>query len=182
MELTFEIAKADQTITIGAIADKLTTDADFEISASVDSGLELTYSLEGPANLNGNLLSLTGEAGTVTITVSQAGNDNYNAAQVSESFDVNQPADNQVVTSIDGSIETNIIFYPNPASEYFKITGLEIDIDTTIELLDLGGGIFKQSVNVNSEGKISLEGISSGTYLIRLLKGNKSITTRLIVQ
>ena len=182
VELTFEIAKADQTITIGAIADKLTTDANFEISASVDSGLELTYSLEGPANLNGNLLSLTGEAGTVTITVSQAGNDNYNAAQVSESFDVNQPADNQVVTSIDGSIETNIIFYPNPAHEYFKITGLEIDIDTTIDLLDLGGGIIKQSVNVNSEGTISLEGISAGTYLIRLLKGNKSITTRLIVQ
>ena len=86
------------------------------------------------------------------------------------------------MTSIDGSIETNIIFYPNPAHEYFKITGLEIDIDTTIDLLDLGGGIIKQSVNVNSEGTISLEGISAGTYLIRLLKGNKSITTRLIVQ
>ena len=51
------------------------------LSASSNSGLPVTYSIvSGPATLSGNVLTLNGAAGTVTVRVSQAGNDSFNAA------------------------------------------------------------------------------------------------------
>ncbi len=89
---SFEIAKADQVITIEPIADKLTTDAAFNVMASVDSELSLTYEVSGPATNDGAEITLSGETGTVTVTVGQAGNDNYNEASESVSFDVTDPS------------------------------------------------------------------------------------------
>jgi surface protein len=90
-ELTRElvITKADQEITIESIADKEVPAADFEVVASTNSGLELTYEvLSGPATNATNLITLTGEVGTVTLEVSQAGNSNYNSASAMVSFEV----------------------------------------------------------------------------------------------
>jgi methionine-rich copper-binding protein CopC len=91
VERTFTIGKKAQVITIADIEDKLTTDAAFDLVASVDSELELAYSIDGPATLEGVTVTLTGEEGTVTITVSQAGNDNYLAAEATVAFEVTAP-------------------------------------------------------------------------------------------
>ena len=92
IEQQLVVNKADQTITIDPISSKLTTDAAFMASASVGSGLPLTFEVSGPATISGMEITLTGEAGTVTLSVSQAGNENYNAAQAQVSFDVTSPA------------------------------------------------------------------------------------------
>ena len=85
---TLTVTKADQTISITAIADKVITDADFDVTATTTSGLALTYSVAGPATNSGNTISLTGGSGTVDVTVNQAGNSNYNTAQATASFNV----------------------------------------------------------------------------------------------
>ncbi|WMN10674.1 InlB B-repeat-containing protein [Marivirga salinae] len=83
------VNKADQSITIDEISDKDVEAADFEVIATTTSGLELFYSvLSGPATVSGNLINLTGEPGTVEIEVSQAGNNNYNAASATTTFEV----------------------------------------------------------------------------------------------
>ncbi len=82
------VNKADQTVSITKIEDKTVVDGDFELEASVNTGLELTYEVEGPVTLNGSVLSLTGETGTVTVTATQSGNQNYNAASASITFNV----------------------------------------------------------------------------------------------
>ena len=109
---TFTINKANQVITIVPIADKLTTDAPFMASASVGSGLPLTFEVSGPATISGQEISLTGEAGTVTLTVSQVGNENYNAASAQISFEVEQPVTpNNVPSGINltnSTIEENL--------------------------------------------------------------------------
>jgi len=89
---TFTVAKAGQTITFGSLANHNFGDAPFTLSAVASSGLAVSYAVaSGPATLAGNTLTLTG-VGTVTITTSQAGNANYNAAtNVSQSFTVNSP-------------------------------------------------------------------------------------------
>ncbi|MES2731005.1 MAG: PA14 domain-containing protein, partial [Bacteroidota bacterium] len=79
-----------QTITFATIPDKALTDPPFVLNATASSGLPVTYALvSGPATISGNTVTLTGAAGTVTITASQAGNaTNCAASPVTRSFAV----------------------------------------------------------------------------------------------
>ncbi|MEQ8926730.1 MAG: Ig-like domain-containing protein [Fulvivirga sp.] len=87
------VNKANQTITIDAISDKLVTDGSFAVNASTTSGLSLDYAIQsGPASISGNTITLAGTTGTVTVEVSQTGNTNYNAATATASFVVTDPA------------------------------------------------------------------------------------------
>ncbi len=83
----------NQTINFPAIADKVTTDNPFNISATATSGLDVTLTLiSGPATLNGNTISLNGQVGTVTVKAEQAGNSDWFAAStVFQSFNVTAP-------------------------------------------------------------------------------------------
>jgi hypothetical protein len=76
---TFTIAKADQTIDFAPLADKTYGDADFVVSASSSSGLLVAFSVDGQCVLIGGQVHITG-SGSCTVTASQAGNVNYNAA------------------------------------------------------------------------------------------------------
>ena len=75
---TADITKANQTITFGALS---AVSNDFNLSASSSSGLSVSYSSSnlGVATVSGNAVTLVG-VGTSTITASQLGNENYEAA------------------------------------------------------------------------------------------------------
>ncbi|REE01506.1 MBG domain-containing protein [Marinoscillum furvescens] len=84
---TLTIEKADQTISLAPIADQTTDQSEITISGSASSGLELQYSVEGPATVSGSTLTLDGNTGIVVLTAAQPGNVNFNAAaSVSVSF------------------------------------------------------------------------------------------------
>ncbi|MEQ8580852.1 MAG: MBG domain-containing protein [Marinoscillum sp.] len=74
------VVKADQVISIEAIADQDVAAEPFTVVASTTSGLELSYEVTGPATNEGNLITLTGVTGVVEVLVSQSGGTNYNAA------------------------------------------------------------------------------------------------------
>src|SRR5262249_42581291 len=76
---TLVIAKANQTIAFGALANKVYGDPDFSVSATASSVLMVTFSASGNCTSAGALVHITG-AGSCTITASQAGNGNYLAA------------------------------------------------------------------------------------------------------
>src|SRR5205823_4713180 len=76
---TFSIAKADQTITFGALAARTYGDANFTVGATASTGLAVTFSASGACTVSGTTVTITG-AGSCTITASQAGDTNYNAA------------------------------------------------------------------------------------------------------
>jgi len=82
-----------QTITFNPLPNRVTTDAPFALSAAASSGLPVAFTLvSGPATLSGNLVTLTGATGTVSVRASQAGNAQYNpAADVTRSFGVTAP-------------------------------------------------------------------------------------------
>jgi hypothetical protein len=87
---SFTINKAGQTITFGTLSDKTFGDADFSVSATVPSNLVVSFGATGNCSVSGNTVHLTG-AGSCTVTTSQAGNDNYNAAtDVPRSFNINK--------------------------------------------------------------------------------------------
>src|SRR5205807_1768225 len=91
VQQTFSIAKANQTITFGAIANKTFGDPDFNLNPAVSSDLSVSLAASGNCTVTSpapGAVHLTG-AGSCTITASQPGDANYNpAASVSRSFSI----------------------------------------------------------------------------------------------
>ncbi len=75
------VNKADQTITFTPLTDVTEDDTDFNLNATASSGLAVTYISSNPsvATVSGNTVSIIG-LGTTTITASQSGDTNWNAA------------------------------------------------------------------------------------------------------
>ncbi|MDP3209016.1 MAG: Ig domain-containing protein, partial [Rhodoglobus sp.] len=88
--LTLTVAKGSQAITFAAPANKLSTDAPFDLGATASSGLPVSVAVvSGPASVSGTVVSLTGLGGAVVVRVSQPGTTNYHpAAEVERSFTV----------------------------------------------------------------------------------------------
>jgi probable HAF family extracellular repeat protein len=89
---SFTIAKASQTITFGALPNKTFGDAPFNVNANGGgSSKPVTFSAAGNCSsggTNGSTITITG-AGSCTVTASQAGDANYNAASnVPRSFTI----------------------------------------------------------------------------------------------
>lgn len=84
--------KEAQTISFDPLEDKLVTDGPFTVSATATSGLPVSFSiLSGPAGIDGNTITLTGQPGTVTVQATQKGDIEYFAAPaVSQTFEVSR--------------------------------------------------------------------------------------------
>jgi len=82
-----------QVISFPPVPNHLINDPPFDIEATATSGLEVLFELiSGPATLNGNSVTLTGDPGIVTITASQPGNDTVAPAEdVTRTFEVIDP-------------------------------------------------------------------------------------------
>jgi hypothetical protein len=93
------VAKAGQAITFGALANKAVGDPDFRVSATGGaSGNPVTFRSETPSTCTVNVETVHIVAGGIcTVTASQAGNANYQAAtDVSQSFSIGKA--NQTIT------------------------------------------------------------------------------------
>ena len=79
-----------QYINMPDVPKQLTINPPYTLEATTTSGLPVTFELiSGPATLDGNILTLTGETGTVSLKASQAGNDEWLAApDVVKTFEV----------------------------------------------------------------------------------------------
>ena len=88
---SFAIAKASQTITFAALPNKTFGAAKFAAHAKASSGLAVSFAASGSCSVSGTTVHLK-SAGTCTLTASQPGNANYNAANsVARAFKVLQP-------------------------------------------------------------------------------------------
>ncbi|WP_178372175.1 MBG domain-containing protein [Chitinophaga jiangningensis] len=84
------ITRLNQFISFDNLVNRTYGDAPFTISATTTSGLPLTYTVSsGPLTINGNTGTISG-VGNVTVVASQAGNTNYNAGTVSQSFTISK--------------------------------------------------------------------------------------------
>lgn len=79
---------AAQTITFGALPARAYGDPPFTVSATASSGLAVSFAGTGNCTSASATVTLTG-AGSCTITASQAGDSNYNAAlDVPQTFSI----------------------------------------------------------------------------------------------
>ena len=82
-----------QLIEMADIPNQLIFNAPITLEATASSGLPVSFEMmEGPATINGNILTLTGETGIVKLKATQAGNANWlPAPDVVKTFEVVDP-------------------------------------------------------------------------------------------
>ncbi|MEO9483217.1 MAG: LamG-like jellyroll fold domain-containing protein [Ekhidna sp.] len=161
---TLLIEKADQIISIEAIEDKEPSANPFDVIASVNSGLDLSYEVSGPATIVGTTITLDGTEGLVTVTVSQLGDINRNSASSSITFNVATPL-------AIGDEENSIKLYPNPTADYLYFDIPEI---FSVRIFSMDGRIRKISKKVNK--KMDVSDLAAGSYLVEItVKDDKEI-------
>ena len=153
---------ASQTITFGALSNKIFGAADFAVSATASSGLPVAFSiLSGPATVSGNVIALTG-AGTVTVRASQSGNATYAAATpVDRSFTVSKTNSSVAVdTSANPSpTSSNVTFTATVSSSAGTPTG-------TIQFLADGAALGSPAALSSGIASIMTASLSHGTHTI----------------
>ena len=182
-----------QAITFPQIPNKLTTDAPFQLMATASSGLPVTYEVvSGPATIDGDIVTLTGEAGEVLIKASQEGNGTYDpASDLVNTFNVLDPQ--TFVPDIDArSPLTGDVFVPvlRPIQlavitsidfpELFSVTDVKIEIGAEqITLTDWGNAHYTAWWAPPGYGSYTMNIISTNNYGA---SATKSVTFNVVEQ
>ena len=167
-ELT--INKANQSISLEAINDMEPTDSPFDVVASASSGLDVTYEVSGPATISGSTITLDGTNGNVTVTVSQSGNANYNAAESKFiSFEVRE------VLAVGDELKNSVKIYPNPVTEFVVI---ETEKPVSLNFFSLKGELVKSLDNVR--GQIQLSDLRTGYYVMEIVSENERLVRKIL--
>jgi len=167
----FSVARQDQTITFGSLANKTYGDAPFTVSAIASSGLPVSFSIvSGPATISGNLVTITG-AGTVTVRASQSGDANWNAApNVDQSFTVAKK-------TVTGSITANSKIYDRTTAATIATRTLSGVVGSDNVSLSGGTATFSDR-NVGIAKTVTATGLSlSGTAVGNYQLASTSVTT-----
>ncbi|TRX57640.1 T9SS type A sorting domain-containing protein [Fulvivirga sp. M361] len=145
---TINILKADQIITIEPIADVYQTARMINVVAETNSGLTLEYAVSGPATISGDKVTVEGSVGEVTVTVTQAGNENYNAGTKEITF--------QVLSCMSPGAEcTDGVFYvsksgddSNPGTQEAPFLTIQQAADIMIsgEMCIIQEGVYRESI------------------------------------
>lgn len=167
-----------QAISFPQIPNKLTTDDPFEIEASATSGLEVLFEvLEGPASVEGNIVTLTGDPGEVQIEATQPGNGTFDPADpIVNTFmvidpvahvpeiDARNPLAGDVFVPSLGYIQLatiTTIDYP----ELFWVTNVEFNINgQSFEPTDWSDGYYSGWWPVPEYGSYTLTIIATNNY------------------
>lgn len=118
-----------QYISFSSVPDKLTTDQPFPLSATSSSGLPVSFSIvSGPASVNGNTVTLTGEKGFVTVRASQAGNGDFDpAADVDVTFEVVDPSEFPPLTDLRTPVNEALVSVPGTLSPILLAAYAEVE-------------------------------------------------------
>jgi concanavalin A-like lectin/glucanase superfamily protein len=151
----FTVAKASQTITFNALADKTYGDAPFTVSASSSSSLPVSFSIfAGPATISGSTVTITG-AGTVTVRAAQAGNGNYNAAGVvDQPFTVAKAAQTITFNALAGKTYSDAPFTVSASSS----SGLAV----SFSILSGPATISGNTVTITGAGTVTVRASQAG--------------------
>ncbi|MBK6619528.1 MAG: LamG domain-containing protein [Saprospirales bacterium] len=149
-----ELNSGFQAITFPQIPNKLISDPPFQLNATASSSLPVIYEIvSGPALVTGDLITLAGTTGEVTVKASQPGNGTYDPADdLINSFQVLDP--NTYVPDIDArSPLAGDVFVPNLGpiqlaaistigyNDLFSVGDVKFEIDgQVVDAKDWGNG------------------------------------------
>jgi endonuclease I len=173
VEHTFMIQKADQTIDITDIIDKVTVGKEFQLEAEASSGLTIEFEIvKGTGTLDGNSI-LPEEAGEFVIKVYQAGNDNYNEVEIEITFTAS------LSTGVEDDFSKQVKLFPNPAKDYVNLV-FPLHDQKQIVILNNAGQIVRQ-LNVEKSTRINLSGLPAGLYVVKIQKEEIVLNKKLMI-
>ncbi|MCU0370310.1 MAG: T9SS type A sorting domain-containing protein [Bacteroidales bacterium] len=155
-----ELDPGYQAISFPQIPNHLNSDPPFAIEASSTSGLEVFFTLlEGPASIDGNIVTLTGEAGEVVIEATQPGNGQYDPADpVINSFMVLDPSIH--VPDIDARHPLGGDVFVPSLSKILLSTVSTIGYPELFSVQDVKFVINGQTISTNNYGAAAIETIN----------------------
>ena len=126
------VNKADQTIAWDFATTEMIVNEVLTLSATATAG-DVTFALTGDAaTLEGNTLTAV-KAGEVTITASQAGNDNYNAAEeVAHTITINK-----ATPTVTAWPTLNDVVYGATYSEALQLVGGEASVEGAFSIINM---------------------------------------------
>ena len=153
VDQTLAINKANQTITFNSLPAKTLGDAAFSVSATSSSGLAVTFAAgNSKVTVSGSQVTLVA-AGNATVTATQAGNGNYNAATaISQSFCIKPTT--PIITLTNANTDTPTLTSSASTGNQWYLGGNAIANATNTTLTATAAGSYKVQVTV--------EGCSSG--------------------
>ncbi|GEM_PF-4268213 len=120
------ISKGDQVITFSELKDVRFADQTIPFTVTVDSNLPLSVEVEGPADNTADGLKING-VGIVTLTATQAGNDLFNPATYSTSFEVTK-GDQELMINDPG-----VVFRPGDSLAIEASSSVDLPIALAVE-------------------------------------------------
>jgi hypothetical protein len=114
-------------------------------------------------------------------------NNSYSYAVIAR-FDNNQESElsnwiqltTKNTTKVNNSNCLKLNIYPNPASDYISVKGVEKGAE--IKLVNLSGRLVQQLVTQTSNERISLKGIKQGVYFVVVENGGTQLSGKVMVE
>ena len=79
------------------------------------------------------------------------------------------------------SIDQSIVFYPNPASTEITVQ-FKGEQHAKVSIYDLSGKLHVEDLLESSQQKVSLEGLKSGLYILKVVQGEEVTSAQLYVR
>ncbi|MPQ48965.1 T9SS type A sorting domain-containing protein, partial [Marinifilum sp. N1E240] len=170
---SFTVDKADQEITFDPIEDYVLGEDPINLYAESNSGLEVTFEIvEGEGNIEDDVLTPT-SIGKFIVRAIQLGDDNYNYAEATQEFNVDQ------ATGIEDVFAEEMKMYPNPATDFVNLDFPNREAKQ-ISILNAKGQIIR-SVEAFDKIRINIQDLSSGMYFISIRTDQFVVTKRLLI-
>ena len=170
---TFIVEKVDQEITFDPIEDYVLGEDPINLYAESNSGLEVTFEIvEGEGNIEDDVLTPT-SIGKFIVRAIQLGDDNYNYAEATQEFNVDQ------ATGIEDVFAEEMKMYPNPATDFVNLDFPNREAKQ-ISILNAKGQIIR-SVEAFDKIRINIQDLSSGMYFISIRTDQFVVTKRLLI-
>jgi len=171
------ISKADQILTFDSIPDKMESDPEFQLQASVNSGLALNFTSSDPAIariVNGNRLKIN-QPGKVRIEAFQPGNENYNPVRAFREFTIFPDF---------FSVSSNS-FSPNGdgINDQWQLNGLESDKTAVVEIFNRYGRKVFWSIGYSTPWDGYFQGVKlpQGTYYYKIsVRSGKQVVSGVV--
>ncbi len=181
---SFTVAKANQTISFGALTGKTYGDAPFSVTATATSGLPVTFTAATTdvCTVSSSTVIIS-TAGTCTITANQAGNANYNVATpVSQSFTVakaNQTISFSTITGKsygDAPFSATATATSGLAVQFTSVTTgvCTVTLSGTVTIVAVGTGTC--TLNANQLGNINYNAAPQASQSFTVAKASQTIT------
>jgi hypothetical protein len=146
------------------LPSKKLDDVPFELAATANSGLPVTFTSADPsiASISGNMVTIH-KAGNVVITATQAGNNSWEGATATQTL---------TITSVTGIEEIEEVYKisPNPVSNTLNIKTPYAG-NVKFSIFNMTGS--KVQSGITKDKSIDVSGLNAGVYLLQLEETGK---------